>query len=93
MSIQSILCVNTFSQTHAEETATREHYVGSDMTNSLCLLPMWRMLHQVWQHQYPPCGTQMVTIMQQHKHQQQQQQQQHQEQMRMMMTQMINMNM
>ena len=34
--IQTLLCVNTFSQTHAEEAATRAHYVGSDMTNSLC---------------------------------------------------------
>ena len=59
LSIQAILYVNTFSQTHAEEAATREHYVGSDMTNSLCLLQMWRMLHQVWQHQSPPCGTQI----------------------------------
>ena len=24
-----------------------EHYVGSDTTNSLCLLQMWRMLRQV----------------------------------------------
>ena len=37
VSIQAILCENTFSQTHAEEAATKEHYVGSDMTNSLCL--------------------------------------------------------
>ena len=26
------------------ETATKKHYVGSDLTNSLCLLPMWRLL-------------------------------------------------
>ena len=37
VSIKAILCVNTFSQTHAEEAATREHYVGSDMTTtSVC---------------------------------------------------------
>ena len=35
VSIQAILCVNTFSRTHAEEAETTEHYVGSDMTNSL----------------------------------------------------------
>ena len=35
VSIQAILCENTFSQTHEEEAATREHYVASDMTNSL----------------------------------------------------------
>ena len=45
MSIKAILCVNTFPHTHAEETATRKQYVGSDMTNSLCMLPMWRLLH------------------------------------------------
>ena len=53
------MCVNTFPQTHEEEAATREHYVGSDMSNSLCLLQMWRMLHQVWKRQSPPCGTQI----------------------------------
>ena len=56
---QAILCVNTFSRTHAEEAAPTEHYVGSDMTNSLCLLQMWQMLHQVWQHQSPPGWTQI----------------------------------
>ena len=45
-----MLCANTFSQTHAEE---------ADMTNSLCLLQMWQMLHHVWQHQSPPYGTQI----------------------------------
>ena len=30
VSIQARLCVNTFSQTHAEEAKTREHYVGLD---------------------------------------------------------------
>ena len=54
VSIQAILCVNTFSQPHAEEAATSEHYVGSD---SVCLLQMWQMQHQVWQHQSPPYGT------------------------------------
>ena len=56
---QAILCVNTFSQTHEEEAATRKHYVGLDMTNSVCLLQMWRMLHQVWKCQSPPCETQI----------------------------------
>ena len=36
MRIQAILCVNTSSQTHAEEATIKEHYFGSDMTNSLC---------------------------------------------------------
>ena len=43
MSIQAVLCVSTFSQTHAQEAATSDHYIGSDMTNSLCLLQMWQM--------------------------------------------------
>ena len=59
MSIQAILCVNTCSQTHAEEAATRKHYASSYMTNSLCLLPIWQLLPQVWKHQSPPCGTQI----------------------------------
>ena len=29
------------------------------MTNSLCLLPMWQLLRQVWQHQSPPCESQI----------------------------------
>ena len=57
MIIEAILCVNTFSQTHEEEAATRKHYVSSDMTNCLCLLQIWKMLHQVWKRQCPPCGT------------------------------------
>ena len=59
VSIQAILCVNTFSQTHEEEAATRGQYVGSDMTNSFCLLQLWIMLHHVWKDQSPPCGTQI----------------------------------
>ena len=60
MSIQARLCVNTFSQTHADKAAIREHYVGLDMTNSLCVLQMWRMLHKVWQYQSPSCGTKKI---------------------------------
>ena len=44
VSIQAILGVNTFSQTHAEEAATIEMWWFT-------LLKMWRMLHQMWQCQ------------------------------------------
>ena len=41
---QAIFCENTLSQTHEEEAATREHYVASDLTNSLCLFQIWRRI-------------------------------------------------
>ena len=53
LSIQAILCVNTSSQTHVEKASTREHYIGADMTNSLCLLQMGRIVPKVWQNQSP----------------------------------------
>ena len=37
--LSNIAC-KYFLTNRAEEAATREDYVGSEMTNSLCLLPM-----------------------------------------------------
>ena len=104
VSNQAILCVNTFSQTHAEAAATREHYIVSDMIYSLCpneandapgeatsVSPLWNTNFSLLPAmiQSPMSGLQQKIKQQKLQHQQQQ----HQEQMRMMITQMIYMNM
>ena len=102
----NILC-KYFLTSKCIRSSNQEHYVGSDMTNSLCLVhnvanatpgvatsvsPLWNTNFPLLRAMSQSPMSGLQQQMMTMMQEQKLQQQKHQEQMRMMMSQMINMN-
>ena len=54
MSISAILCLNTFSQTHSEEAATRENYVANATPGvATSISPLWNTIFSLTSRHEP----------------------------------------